>query len=364
MMIDKIKASKLGQAFKKSCFQELRIKRKKIKSKKAEALKFTQKWYPSLSNNQTKKIAKDMVHCLNKYYMRFFDYTAFHIENVPENERETFITDYTRHLYYASLNEGKNEKLFKHKDLTYARFREYFKRELYAFTKLEQEKDFYHFLQKHGRVIIKPLTGSLGKRIQIISQADYSKLLSEYTKGFVAEELIQQHEQMSILNPESVNTIRMTTVRCDDHVEFLMPMLKCGRKGKCVDNAGSGGVLCEVDLATGKVVRAVSKMGEPMTHHPDSGLSLIGFEIPCWKEAIDFAEQLCTVVPENHYTGWDIALTSNGWVLVEGNSRGEFGMQILNRKGIKPKMDEILCKLNIPIPQVSNAKELLDKFRT
>lgn len=182
----------------------------------------------------------------------------------------------------------------------------------------------------------------MGMKIRIIEQAEYPELLAQYRNGFVAEELIRQCDEMAVLNPDSVNTVRMTTIRCDDHIEFLMPMLKCGRKGKCVDNAGSGGVLCEVDLATGTVLRAASKKGEPMTHHPDSGLPLIGFRIPRWQEALEFSEQLCTVVPENRYTGWDIALTDDGWVMVEGNSRGEFGMQILTRKGMKPQMDAIL----------------------
>lgn len=348
MLLSKIKGTALGRTLANSRLNKCRKKNKEKMLLKQKAMKHAMEWYPNLSGSELSKRVKDMLYCYDRYRMRFSDYTAFHIESVPEEERGTFITDITRSQYYSRLNRPENEDLFKKKNLTYLRFRDYYKRDFCAFTDPDQQDVFYQFLEKHKRIIIKPLRGSLGKRIQVIEQAVYPELLASYKNGFAAEELIRQSAEMAVLNPESVNTVRMTTIHCDDHVEFLMPMLKCGRKGKCVDNAGSGGVLCEVDLETGRVVRAASKKGEPMTHHPDSGLPLIGFQVPRWKEALEFAKQLCYVVPENRYTGWDIALTDEGWVMIEGNSRGEFGMQILSHKGMKPQMDAILEQIEHP----------------
>lgn len=347
-MLASIRNTKIGAMLAHSRLNDFRKKKKTKKQQRQKAVKHATVWYPDLSRSELSKRAKDMLYCYDKYRMRFSDYTAFHIESVPEEKRGDFITDITRFQYYSRLNRPENEVLFKKKDLTYLRFCDYYKRGFCAFVSPEQQDEFDRFLEKYKRIIVKPLSGSLGKRIQIIEQAEYPNLLAMYKKGFAAEELIHQCDEMAALNPESVNTIRMTTIRCDDHVEFLMPMLKCGRKGKCVDNAGSGGILCEVDLETGRVVSAASKKGEPMTHHPDSGLPLIGFQVPRWKEALEFAEQLCYVVPDNRYTGWDIALTDDGWVMIEGNSRGEFGMQILSHKGVKPQMDAILEQIEHP----------------
>ena len=44
------------------------------------------------------------------------------------------------------------------------------------------------------------------------------------------------------------------------------------------------------------------------------------------------------------YVGYDFALTENGWVLVEGNSLGQFVGQIAEQKGVKKKFLEYLYK--------------------
>lgn len=160
---------------------------------------------------------------------------------------------------------------------------------------------------------------------------------------------MQQSAEMALLNPSSLNTVRLTTVRMDDRIEFLMPRLRCGRRGMQIDNASSGGVLCGVDLGTGTVTCATLKSGIALTCHPDSGLQLIGFQIPRWKEAIKLAEELCAIVPTNRYAGWDLALTDDGWIMIEGNSWAEFGSQILDHKGMKPKMDALLQELGLPV---------------
>ena len=46
--------------------------------------------------------------------------------------------------------------------------------------------------------------------------------------------------------------------------------------------------------------------------------------------AIELARQ----IPSNRYAGWDLALTKNGWLMIEGNARGQFvGWQIPMQKG-------------------------------
>lgn len=311
-------------------------------------MRYAQEYYPELSGEDLKERAKDMIHCYDKYKMSLVEYTNFRAETIPEEKRGDFITDAFRHQYYKRFNRPETKKLFNQKDLTYHLFRDYYRRELCAFTKLEQINEFYSFLQKHKRVIIKPLYGTYGKHIQIIDFAVYPELLAEYRLGFVAEELIRQSDEMAALNPESVNTVRMTTVRCDDHVEFLTPLLKCGRHGSCVDNASAGGIACELDPATGTVIRATLKAGMPVTHHPDNGMQLVGFQVPCWKELLELTEQLCYVVPDNRYTGWDLAKTDDGWAMIEGNTCGGFLMQIVCRKGVKPQLDALLEQIEHP----------------
>ena len=45
------------------------------------------------------------------------------------------------------------------------------------------------------------------------------------------------------------------------------------------------------------------------------------------------------VVKDNHYVGWDFAHTDNGWVIVEGNPRGQIiMMQLFFERGFKQEL--------------------------
>lgn len=108
-----------------------------------------------------------------------------------------------------------------------------------------------------------------------------------------------------------------------------------GRGSSVVDNAGSGGIFTSVDFHTGRITKAVDELGNSYNEHPDTKINLIGYEIPKWQEAIELAKKLALIVPNNRYTGWDLALTKNGWCMVEGNTRAQFVFQIPEQKGFR-----------------------------
>ena len=49
----------------------------------------------------------------------------------------------------------------------------------------------------------------------------------------------------------------------------------------------------------------------------------------------------------NKYAGWDLALTEKGWVMVEGNARGQFVWQIPMQKGFMKEANQILKRLKM-----------------
>ena len=61
--------------------------------------------------------------------------------------------------------------------------------------------------------------------------------------------------------------------------------------------------------------------------------------------AVALAKELAGVIGTNHYVGWDLALTDKGWVMVEGNPRGQFIMQIATRKGIKAELEQYIAQM-------------------
>ena len=199
------------------------------------------------------------------------------------------------------------------------------------------------------RLIIKPLDGSFGRGIRIVTPEDgyADMLLKSYPGGFIAEEVIQQDERMAQLHPESVNTLRIHTLQNNGIVEVFHPYIRIGRGKSVVDNAGSGGVFTSCNSETGEVLTVVDEYCHSYTSHPDNGFPLVGFKVPCWKEAFDFARQLALTNQDVHYAGWDLALTKDGWVLVEGNPRAQMIFQISEGKGFKNEVLQLCKKMKI-----------------
>lgn len=208
---------------------------------------------------------------------------------------------------------------------------------------------YNELIHKKKRLIVKPLDGSFGMGIKIVDEKDgeANTLLKSYPGGFIAEEVIQQDERMAQLHPESVNTLRIHTLQNNGEVEIFHPYIRIGRGKSVVDNAGSGGVFTFCDSKTGEVIKVVDESCHSYTNHPDTGFPLVGFKVPFWKEAFDFAKQLALANKDVHYCGWDLALSKNGWVLVEGNPRAQMIFQISEQKGFKKELCERCDRLNI-----------------
>ena len=92
-----------------------------------------------------------------------------------------------------------------------------------------------------------------------------------------------------------------------------------------------------VSLETGKITRAVVK-GEVITHHPDTGVNLIGFEIPGWERVLELASK-CGPAVGLGYCGADIVLDVNdGPLVIEVNAHPGIEIQNINQEGLKKRL--------------------------
>lgn len=146
---------------------------------------------------------------------------------------------------------------------------------------------------------------------------------------------------MAEFHPQSVNTVRIPTFKTKDGIKIMYPFMRTGCGDSFVDNAGSGGVLAVIDPTTGKTIAACDENGNDYEVHPDSGKQIVGFTIPQWEEAVSMAKELAMVLPDVKYTGWDLALTNKGWVMVEGNNRGQFLWQYALHRGCRSEFEAI-----------------------
>lgn len=306
-----------------------------------------------LPANKRNSLARKIIWNRIVYHFAFSEYFTFGVENLSRRGKLAFIGDGDHEAWADKMNRKENETIFMNKYETYKRFKEFYRRDVCLVTDDEESrKEFSGFLNTHPKFIAKPIDGSLGMGIAVFDSAEYPseeilfcELLKQYGKSCLVEELIVQTDEIAALNPTSVNTLRITTFRFDDRVEIRYPRMRIGQHGSIVDNAGAGGILAMVDYETGVIYTAADKHGNSYITHPDTGVQIIGYKVPHWEDVKAFARQLAQVVPDNRYTGWDIAVTAKGCVMIEGNSHAEFGQQIALGKGFKDELESIISEM-------------------
>lgn len=294
---------------------------------------------------------RQMRHAYICYGWGFDEYFMFDFNHLSHAGRKEFVPNIQKDYFCDTVNNEYVVDLFTDKWIAYQHFAKYYRRDACQLQEWERDHEAAErFIGQHDAMIIKPTDWSFGDGIQIIRNAtadQLKELLQKFTEGFVMEELIQQGREMAVLHPQSVNTVRITTLRVGDKTHIIYPFFKVGRGEDIVDNAAQGGIFGVIDIDTGVVTSACDKHGNRYICHPESGAQLVGFEVPKWNEAIALARELSTVVPEALYTGWDLAYTDDGWVVVEGNARGQFiCFQTAEQKGFRKDLETMIgCTL-------------------
>ena len=304
------------------------------------------------ANLDKDKTVQDMLSMYKKYGYGFEEYLGFRFFEKDIQTRLSFVADWEHFGYSDKMNKYENAPIFDNKALTYKKFKPFYKRELLLIRSSNNtDADrFMQFQKAHPDYVCKPVKAACGEGFQISpgkKGKTFDNLITEFSGSFIVEELIVQDERLAAFHPQSVNTLRIPTIRFDDETIVLHPLLRLGQHGSNVDNAGAGGILCIIDNETGVIISAADKSGKQYDLHPDTGKKITGFNIPLWDEAISLAKKLAQVVPENRYTGWDLALTKSGWIMVEGNRRGQIGWQHLTQIGARSEINGYLSRLNL-----------------
>ena len=142
----------------------------------------------------------------------------------------------------------------------------------------------------------------------------------------------------------SVNGIRATAVKDKNgKIHIYHPWIKAGVGGTFVASAALDGFDAEVDSETGVVItHGYQENGTEYRVHPDSGITIKGFQIPKWDELKKLVEDIMNELPAYRYVGWDLVLTPRGWCVMEGNYSGEFSFQFINGRGYKTEFEELI----------------------
>ena len=287
----------------------------------------------------------DMTKCGLKYQAGYYDYQEFEFYNLNKEQRETYLTRGKNNEIIKKFNDKSKFYIFDNKEEMYKIYNKFLKRQWMVLNE-NNYNDFLDFFKQNKVIIVKPIDGEGGKGIEKYeyindeeSKIVYSSLL--FKKQLLVEQCIKQHPDMNKLYNKSVNTLRMFTFYKDGQAYFLQAILKVGNGG-VVDNFSSGGIDDEGTV----YAEAIDQMDNKYYKHPISNETIVGFKVPMFKEAVSMVKEAAKVVPEMGYIGWDVAISEDGPVLVEGNCYpGVFQVKpslVEKKEGIIPKYNKVM----------------------
>lgn len=282
-----------------------------------------------------------------KYGFHVDEYFIYDVKSLSGIGKSKFITEETRWKYYEKFNEKSNQPIFDNKDQTFEKFKKYYHRECIVLRDDSDKETFLSFVAKYENIILKPRNSSGGKGVRLFQKdADtFESLLAEYRSGFVAEPVLKNAFEVAEFHKESLNTVRIVTVRLNNRVEIGCAFARFGSGESCVDNFASKGIMGAIDVDTGIIYAAIDKRGNRYIVHPDSKKTILGYKIPEYEKLVSLVKELAFVVPTNRYTGWDMAYTEEGWLIVEINASGQFVAQMPAKEGLKEKFDKYLLEI-------------------
>lgn len=269
----------------------------------------------------------DMIYSYFRYGAATFNYSAFRFYEKNASYRNSFLT-FRRYIrLIQTCFDWETHLLFKCKD----RFNSYYSRSINRkWMKIDssvQRKDIVDFISCcAGGGIIKPLDAMQGKGVYRIYANEIEKmdeLMNDLNQGhiFLIEQIVENIGSLKSLNPSSLNTVRVNTF-VDKHgnLSFLNFALRVGGNGAVVDNFSAGGVVYPIDKNTGCIVGyGLDKNNKRYSHHPSTGVQMLGFQIPGFNELKSFVSDAASLNPMARFVGWDVAITENGFELIEGN---------------------------------------------
>lgn len=215
---------------------------------------------------------------------------------------------------------------------------------------LSLDKQLQLFMTKEMDAFAKPSDGECGQGVfflrikdskifqngKEISPNELEKIL--LSANYIVQERVEQHPDIAKLCPSTLNTIRIHTVRAQDgEIVIFGPLLRIGRITNNVDNWAQGGILVGINQY-GRLMKTgffKPQYGSTVIQHPDTGVVFEDVVIPCFEDVKKLVIKLHNILYRCHSIGWDVAITKEGPIIIEGNSLWEISMPQAAHGGLK-----------------------------
>ena len=195
----------------------------------------------------------------------------------------------------------------------------------------------FKLLRQEKLLALKPSSGTHGDGFYRMEYADGKYLIngkemtedeivgmiSGFKSVYVITEYLFMHHELKKIYPNAVNTIRVAVVNQSAYEPKIMQTyMRIGSsKSGFTDNVGYGGICAKIDTATGRYYCAEQLRNHkftPCPKHPDTGVEIEGI-VPNWDYMCEGVLNICRFMPELEYLGFDIAITDDGFKIIEIN---------------------------------------------
>jgi hypothetical protein len=272
------------------------------------------KWLPA--------VVVDMLWSAGFRQVGFQDYVDYDFAILTTAERATYMTHPVSNQLSQKYDHPDHRHLFHDKVAFDRVFSEHLRRE-WMVVEDGNADDVRAFTERHGTIVTKEPVGQAGTGVHRYHAADVSDW-TEFHAGLLArgelliEEVIRQHADLAAVCPGTVNTTRVTAFFDGEQTHILAMAQKFGR-GAVSDQMTFGGFYTMLDENGHAVGPGYDSHAHVHERHPDSDFVIADFQLPMIDEVKAFVDQVARVVPQVQYVGWDIVVTPEGPVLVEGN---------------------------------------------
>jgi hypothetical protein len=158
-----------------------------------------------------------------------------------------------------------------------------------------------------------------------------------YRGGVILERRLQPHPVLAAMMPNVLHTVRAISYVKPEPV-IIAAALRVGKGNGPADNLARGGIVLPIDLDSGTCGRGsmvVEGLPRMVDEHPVTRQRLTGVVLPYWDETCDLVRRAALTFSAQKSLGWDVGVTEDGPVLLEGNSRYDLAVnQIAGRRGI------------------------------
>ena len=278
------------------------------------------------------------------YGTSFSEFAGYRFYAKKPREKQTYMTRRHMFRFFDQYNPAELRNRIGNKSLAVGYYAVFLNREQY--TKDEGIDRFLAFSSCHPNLFIKKAVGwgGEGARKEEIKCENDARCLWETLSGDeVVEPVIENHALLKKIYPHSLNTIKITILQTPKGPVIVTAIIRFGNQ-TVVDNVHSGGMAAGVNIESGQIeTPAMDKHFRQYTHHPLTKEPITGVTIPEWEAIKHLAIQASLISPQLRYTSWDIALTNEGPIMIEGNWDAEFYMeQTLYNRGHRKLFTDLL----------------------